>query len=238
MPGSYVVAARAGVHSLASASSTRSAGTAAYVIEIGQPWPGSVCDQARNPAARRTWACSEPASLCSHGAACSPCPTARVISQCHDGWKRDLVDPVAEAVVGRQLRLVGVGEHPVLASLRGPGLPTERGQVVDDLRRGVTGDGLDERGVGPDHVVADQRRRLVGGHPVRHELATFGEAMRNTVEAGPLVTVSACALPPTVSVARQPRDGGPRPPSRGGGARPGRCGRSWSPRSVPACDTG
>ena len=36
-PKSYVVDASLGVHSLASASSTRSAGTAAYVIEIGQP---------------------------------------------------------------------------------------------------------------------------------------------------------------------------------------------------------
>ena len=79
-----MVDARSGVHSLAIASSVRSAGTAAYVIEIGQPWPGSVCDQAMNPAARRTWACGESDS---HGVAASPCPTARSISQCHDGWK-------------------------------------------------------------------------------------------------------------------------------------------------------
>jgi len=48
------------------------AGTAAYVMEMGQPWPGSVCDQAKKPAARRTCACCAPAACCSHGAACSP----------------------------------------------------------------------------------------------------------------------------------------------------------------------
>ena len=86
-PGSYDRAASSGVHSWAIASSARSAGTAAYVIEMGQPWPGSVCDHARKPAARRRWACASPASCCSHGAAWRPWPTARSISQCHDGWK-------------------------------------------------------------------------------------------------------------------------------------------------------
>ena len=76
--------ASSGVHSFAIASSTRSAGIAAYVIEIGQPCPGSVCDQAMKPAARRTCACGESDS---QGAAARPCPTARSISQCHDGWK-------------------------------------------------------------------------------------------------------------------------------------------------------
>ena len=71
-PGSYDVAASSGTHSLATDSSTRSAGTAAYVIEIGHPCPGSVCDQAKKPAARRTCACGAPAACCSHGAACSP----------------------------------------------------------------------------------------------------------------------------------------------------------------------
>ncbi len=83
-PGSYVVDASSGVHSFAIASSTRSAGMAAYVIEIGQPCPGSVCDQAMKPAARRTCACGDSDS---QGAAARPCPTARSISQCHDGWK-------------------------------------------------------------------------------------------------------------------------------------------------------
>ena len=85
-PGSYVVEASSGVHSLASASSTRSAGIAAYVIEIGQPWPGSVCDQARNPAARRRCASGSPSACRSHGVAASPWPTARSISQCQAGW--------------------------------------------------------------------------------------------------------------------------------------------------------
>ncbi len=84
-PKSYVVDASFGVHSLASASSTRRAGTAAYVMEIGHPCPGSVCDQAMKPAARRTWACG---SSEVQGVAPSPKPTPRSISQCHDGWKR------------------------------------------------------------------------------------------------------------------------------------------------------
>jgi hypothetical protein len=45
----------------------------------------------------------------------------------------DLVDAVAETVVRRQLRLVGVGPHAVLAGLRGPGLLPQTGQVVDHL---------------------------------------------------------------------------------------------------------
>ena len=86
-----------------------------------------------NPAARRTCAVVEPSACCSHGAAWRPCPTARSISQCHDGWKRDLVDPVAVAVVRRELGLVPVGEQAVLAGLGGPGLCAERDEVVDDV---------------------------------------------------------------------------------------------------------
>jgi len=66
------VDASSGVHSSAIAAelgSARSAGTAAYVMEIGQPCPGSVWDQAMKPAARRTWAWGESDS---HGAAASP----------------------------------------------------------------------------------------------------------------------------------------------------------------------
>ena len=47
--------------------------------------PGSVWDQAKNPAARRTWACG---SSEVQGAAWRPKPTPRSISQCHDGWNR------------------------------------------------------------------------------------------------------------------------------------------------------
>ena len=114
--------ASSGVHSLASASSARSAGTAAYVIEIGQPWPGSVCDQARKPAARRTCACGSPASCCSHGAACSPWPDRALHQPVPGRVELDLVDPVAVAVVRRQLGVVLVGQHAVLAGLGGAGL--------------------------------------------------------------------------------------------------------------------
>jgi len=45
-PKSYTRDARPLVHCLASASSLFSAGTAAYVIVIGQAWPGSTAVQA------------------------------------------------------------------------------------------------------------------------------------------------------------------------------------------------
>ena len=76
-----------------------------------------------------------PSACCSHGAAWRPWPTARSISQCHDGWKTHLVDAVAVAVVRRQLGLVPVGQHPVLAGLGGAGRGAERDEVVDDLGR-------------------------------------------------------------------------------------------------------
>ena len=76
----------------------------------------------------------------------------------------DLVDAVAEAVVRRQLGVVAVGEHAVLAGLLGAGLGAERGELLDEVGRPVAGDRLGEGDVGRDDVVADQRRRLVGGH--------------------------------------------------------------------------
>ena len=56
------------------------------VIETGQPCPGSVCDHAMKPAARRRWASGSPSACRSQGAAASPWPTARSMSQCHEGW--------------------------------------------------------------------------------------------------------------------------------------------------------
>ena len=172
MPGSYVVAASAGVHSLASASSVRSAGTAAYVIEIGQPWPGSVCDQAMKPAARRTWACAESDS---QGAAWRPCPTARPISQCHDGWNRDLVDAVAVAVVVVSSGLCVLASLPCSRASAVPASAPSGDQVVDDLGGPCRVTASTERQIGGHHVVTDQRRRLVVGGCCRCRLLVMGQ---------------------------------------------------------------
>ena len=120
-----------GVHSLAIASSARSAGTAAYVIEIGQPWPGSVCDQAKKPAARRTCACG-PSEV--HGRRLQPVADAALHQPVPGRVEAHLVDPVAVAVVRRQLGLVPVGQHPVLAGLGRAGHRADRREVVDHLR--------------------------------------------------------------------------------------------------------
>ena len=77
----------------------------------------------------------------------------------------DLVDPVAVAVVRRQLGVVLVGEPALLAGLGGAGLGAQRQQPLEHLGRAVAHDGLAQREVGGDDVVADQRRHLVGGRP-------------------------------------------------------------------------
>ncbi len=74
----------------------------------------------------------------------------------------DVVDPVAVAVVGAQLGRVPVGVEPPGDGLGRPGQPAEGGQVVDGPARALPLGGLDQGGVGREHVVALQRRRLVG----------------------------------------------------------------------------
>jgi hypothetical protein len=78
------------------------------------------------------------------------------------GVELDLVDPVAVAVVGAQLRRVLVGQPaPFLR-------PLAAGQAAQLGERGERGvvrvppGRLDEDGVTRDRVVADQRRNLVG----------------------------------------------------------------------------
>ena len=112
-----------------------------------------------------------------------------------------LVDPVAVAVVRRELRLVAVGQDAVLPGLGGAGRGAEGHEVLDDLGAGMAGDRVDERGVGRDDVVADQWRRLVGGCPVR---------CRHVVTVGPCPKPSRRALRwvrPT-----SPSTGSPGPP--------------------------
>ncbi len=82
-PKSYSRLASPGTQRSAMAGSTCSAGTAAYVIEIGQPCPASTWYQAEKPAARSTCAAGRSET---HGAACSPEFTATVIRECHAGW--------------------------------------------------------------------------------------------------------------------------------------------------------
>src|SRR5256884_9479357 len=76
----------------------------------------------------------------------------------------DLVDAVAEAVVGAQLRRVGVGlEAPVDRLLRAG----ERAEVADQLLSpggALTLERLAQGRVGFEQVVVDERRRLVGAH--------------------------------------------------------------------------
>jgi hypothetical protein len=81
-----------------------------------------------------------------------------------------LVDPVAVAVVAAQARRVVVGLRGPLLHLRGARRAAEPRQLLADLvqqiRPDVPFDGLDERPVGGEDVVAGQRRRLVR-HGVR-----------------------------------------------------------------------
>ena len=116
-----------GSHSAASAGSARSAGTAACVIDSGQPWPASTCDQTRNPAARRRWPSGR------DQASVSPADT-RVAEQPVPGRVEvDLVDPVAVAVVGAQHRGGGVRLLAPALRLCGAGGPAQFAQLRRDL---------------------------------------------------------------------------------------------------------
>ena len=45
-PGSYARLVSSGSYTAASSGAERRAGTTAYVIDTGQPWPASTCPQA------------------------------------------------------------------------------------------------------------------------------------------------------------------------------------------------
>ena len=92
----------------------------------------------------------------------------------------DLVDPVAVAVVRRQLRVVLVGQPALLARLRAAGLGAQREQPFEHLGGAVADHGLAEREVRGDDVVARQRWHLVGG---RAEACTVVGPHGSTVEA-------------------------------------------------------
>jgi hypothetical protein len=73
----------------------------------------------------------------------------------------DLVDAMPVTVVGAQLGRVAVGVEPPLDRLGRPGQAAERMQVVDGPAGALALDGLHQGGVGSEHVVALERRRLV-----------------------------------------------------------------------------
>ncbi len=73
----------------------------------------------------------------------------------------DLVHPVAVAVVGLELRLVGVGLVAPLDHLRAGGLETVAVQLLDAALAAFAQHRVVERGVAPEGVVILQRRGLV-----------------------------------------------------------------------------
>ena len=70
--GSYTVESSFGSHSAASSGLSRSEGTTACAIEMGQPWPDSIWETIMKPAARSTFA---PGPGVAHALVCSPCST-------------------------------------------------------------------------------------------------------------------------------------------------------------------
>ena len=74
----------------------------------------------------------------------------------------DLVDPVAEAVVGAELGRVLVRHPAELDRRRPPGDLADGPDRVDRKVAALAGDGLDERPVRLEDVVVGERRRLVG----------------------------------------------------------------------------
>ena len=74
----------------------------------------------------------------------------------------DLVDPVAEAVVGAELRRVLVRQPAELDRLGAAGDLADGADRVDREVAALAGDGLDEGPVGVEDVVAGERLGLVG----------------------------------------------------------------------------
>jgi len=83
-PGSYSRAVSSGSYTFARSGWWRRAGTAAYVIDTGQPWPASVWFHTRLPAVRATCA---PGRSFAHAEPARPSVTATSIRACQLGWK-------------------------------------------------------------------------------------------------------------------------------------------------------
>ena len=80
----------------------------------------------------------------------------------------DLVDALAEAVVGAEVRRVRVGLEAPVDRLLGPGQATELVDQVVGPGAAFALQGLAEGRVGLEDVVIDERRRLVGVDSVSH----------------------------------------------------------------------
>ncbi|CAM5743665.1 hypothetical protein SALBM311S_11238 [Streptomyces alboniger] len=104
----------------------RSAGIAAYVIDVGQPCPASVCPHASPPAVRATWAPDRPSAQGSREPLGDRDPHQAVPARV----ELDLVDAVAVPVVRAQDRLVGVGLFAPLLGLDAAGPEPEPPDVL------------------------------------------------------------------------------------------------------------
>ena len=78
------------------------------------------------------------------------------------GVELDLVDAVAVAVVGAELRRVLVGEGAEALGALAAGQRADRGDPLLGPVGALAAHRLDQRPVGLEEVVVDQRRRLVG----------------------------------------------------------------------------
>ena len=149
-------------------ASWRSAGTTAYVIEIGHRWPASAWAPGENLAARATCA---PGRSSRHGAPCSPCVDRGRHQLVVVREVVDLVDPVAVPVVGAQDGRVLVGEPALLLRLLAAGQRAELAHLVLGPAGALAVQAL-EQGRVVGSVVTDERRRLVGDLVGGHRLAT------------------------------------------------------------------
>ena len=95
-----------GSHSAAISGSTRSAGTAEYVIETGHITPALACVHMNSSAARATCA---PGRGSAHGERRDPARQRALEQPVPGGIELDLVDARAEAVERDQSRLVALG---------------------------------------------------------------------------------------------------------------------------------
>src|SRR3954465_13420004 len=157
-----------GSHSSASSGCLRSAGTQAYVIEIGQPWPDSTAEPLSISAARA--ACA-PRRGSIHGSAWVPCFTDISISQCHAGWnstssirlpKRSWVFSCGGFSLASRPHSSGSPPPPPPSPTPlSPPPPAEPHQLLLGPVGALAARGLGEGAVLEVHVVAAQRRRLV-----------------------------------------------------------------------------
>ena len=176
-PGRTTVAVSPGSQSAATAGSVRRAGTAAYVIDTGQPWPASTCDQTTKPAARRDVGRRRRPTRRRRA---DPRRRRRPSARARTGGSRPR-RPGGRS--GRGSAAPAGARWPRRPSAAPPrSRPGGRARTGPSTcaRPGVPADRLDQRPVAAEDVVADQRRRLVG-----HLVGRGRPLMWPTVEAWP-----------------------------------------------------